>query len=519
MRSSEARAATRRAVSIAVSLTVATPTLFATGAADASDAEVTSDTAAQFYDVRSPSGGVVLQRRRVTSTLGLGVYDLLGNHETPQAHGHTEPDLLFRARLRYDADYGANSAQANPDDFARLVPGFDRSPIDLMYGYVEGRRFVHGTLGFKLGRQFVTDALGWWSFDGGEVRVTTPLFVAVEAYGGLEVRGGLPLSTSRFESGGIWRGNRDGYDPTLYPAFQSATVAPAFGAAIESAGVPWLHARLTYRRVLNTGVSNTTFFSSGTVTPVSYDGARISQERVGYSIDANAWNVGGARAGIAYDMYLARIANVYASVDVFATKKLTLSADYDYFQPSFDADSIFNFFATEPTNDLGLRASFDASSHVAVSGGAHVRAFGQRTQAINTTMSPNVASPDANYYPSNGMAFNEGFNVAGRYTWGGGNVGVRGAGDFGSGGQRVGADVFGERVLETRYVLSGRGSLWQWDDKLRPGRDAVSVGYVAGLGYKFAERSQTRFEFEHTLNRVSGQRFRVMLWLTVAVAQ
>ncbi len=57
----------------------------------------------------------------------------------------------------------------------------------------------------------MSDVLGWWSFDGALLRVTTPYYVQLEAYGGLEQRGGLPLSTSRFERQGIWRGSHRGF--------------------------------------------------------------------------------------------------------------------------------------------------------------------------------------------------------------------------------------------------------------------------------------------------------------------
>jgi hypothetical protein len=98
-------------------------------------------------------------------------------------------------------------------------------------------------------------------------------------------------------------------------------------------------------------------------------------------------------------------------------------------------------------------------------------------------------------------------------------LGARASGNWGDAGDRVGADVTGERVFETRYVMSGRVNVWQWDDKIRPDRDATSVGYVAGLGYLIAPRARTMFEFQHDMNRLVGQRFRAMLWLTVAVTK
>ena len=256
----------------------------------------------------------------------------------------------------------------------------------------------------------MTDALGWWSFDGGAIKVTTPFFMAIELYGGLEVRGGMPLSTPRFEQQGVWRGDRSGYDPSLYSSFQPNDVAPAIGVAVESAGFTWLHGRLTYRRVYNTGKSNTSEFANGLTTPTSYDGTRISQERIGYSLDGTLAEAGGIRGGFAYDLYNAKMANVYASLDGYASQKLTLSLDYDYYAPTYDADSIWNFFAGEPMNDLGARANYDATDKLSVSAGAHVRVFQAQTSAFaasaGSPSSPNISpSSNPNYYPSNGAAF------------------------------------------------------------------------------------------------------------------
>lgn len=490
--------------------------------ARASDVEVTSDTSAQFYDVRSPTGETVLARRRVTTTLGVGAYDLL---TTPMGDPHA-PDMSFRARLRYDADFGASGDEQDHTKFDTFVPGYQSAlgAVDLMYGYLEGRRFLRGLLGFKLGRQYVIDSLGWWSFDGGEVSITTPFYVKVEGYGGLEERGGLPLSTNRFESDGVWRGDRSGYDAALYPAFQPAAIAPAFGVAVESAGVTWIHGRLSYRRVYNEGGSNVSEFASGLYAPAVYDGARISSDRLGYAMDASLPGIGGAKAGLVYDLYRADMTSIYGSLDAYIGSKVTVSADYDYYVPSFDADSIWTFFAGEPTNDVGLRANVNVTSELSVAGGAQVKIFDVQTAPF----APGVANgqaymPYTNYapgqvvYPGNGHPFDEGFNLSGRYRTGDTTVGLRGAGNFGDEGDRVGADLSAQRVFETRYVAGLRTGVWQWQDNLRPDRDATSFQYVASLGYKFLHSSQAMIEWEHDINRLVGQRFRLVCWLFVAV--
>jgi hypothetical protein len=502
-----------------VSALVVVAALAPASTARALDAEVTSDTAAQFYDVRSPTSETVLSRRRLTSMLGVSAYNLF---DTPEGDPRA-PEFSFRARLRYDADYGAAGAEQDPTQYASVVPGFQQAPVDLMYAYIEGRRLAHGWLGFKLGRQYMTDVLGWWSFDGGEASVVTPYFFKAEVYGGLEQRGGLPLSTPRFEEDGIWRGNRSGFDSSLYPSFQPAAIAPAYGVALESTGVTWIHGRVDYRRVYNTGATNTTEFANDLIPPNVYDSSRISSDRLGYALDANLSNVGGAKAGVIYDLYRGDVTSIYASVDAYLGTKVTVSADYDYYVPSFDADSIWNFFAGEPSNDVGLRANVDVNDKLSIAGGGHVRIMSVQTaefeSAFGNLPSPNSNLPPGSYFPTNGHPFDEGGNFSARWRTGETTIAVRGSGNFGDEGDRVGADLNAEHVFETRYVVSGRTGVWQWDDKLEPDRDSTSFNYVAGVGYRFAPRSQAKVEWEHDINSLVGQRFRLMLWLTLAVAK
>jgi hypothetical protein len=499
----------------------------APGTARALDAEVTSDSAAQFYDVRSPAptafGNItVLNRRRLTTTLGLGLYNLL---DAPQGDPRA-PDLSFRGRIRYDADYGIPSSETdptNPLNIPSLVPGLDQQLFDLMYAYVEGRRFFGGWFGFKVGRQYVTDVLGWWAFDGGEASVTTPYYFKAEAYGGLEERGGIPLSTPRFEAPGVWVGDRSGYDPMLYPQFQPARLAPAYGVALESTGVTWIHGRLTYRRVYNTGSSNTSEFASGLFPPTLYDQSRISSERLGYAMDASLAELGGAKAGIIYDFYRGDITSIYGSLDWYASPKVTVSADYDYYVPSFDGDSIWNFFAGEPMNDVGLRANVDVNDQLSIAGGAHVRVYSVETSpqcdlTINTCPSTFYNQAET-FFPTNGHPFDEGGDLRARWRNAETNLTFDAVGAWGDEGDRVGGDLAGEHVFESRYIALARTGLWTWDDKLRPDRNVTTWNYVLGAGYRFGQRSEGMVQWEHDISGLVGQRFRVLLLLTLAASK
>jgi hypothetical protein len=345
--------------------------------------------------------------------------------------------------------------------------------------------------------------------------VTTPYYFKAEVYGGSEQRGGIVAGTPRFEADGIWRGNRNNYND-IYPPFQPENYAPAVGVAVESAGISWLHARLTYRRVYDTGTSNTTEFFYG-IRPEQtlYSGARISSERLGYAIDANLMSLGGAKAGIVYDFYRGEVTTAYVSLDGYVGPKVILSADFDYYQPSFDGDSIFNFFDSEPRSNLGLRGSVDVTKELSFSADAHVHAFGIDPSATVGTAPILEATPT---FPS-AHSFDEGGSVVARWRTGETRIVGNARGDFGQEGNRVGADVAGEHVFETRYVVGGRVGLWEWKDSQQPWNQATSFQYVANLGYRFLPRCRGTIEWEHDINGLVGQRFRLMFLLNLAVTR
>jgi hypothetical protein len=499
------------ALSIGIGLSLA----FVSSPAAAVDAEVNSTTAAQSYELSSPWGGLTLKRRRILQTLGLGLYHLEGGE--PQAGG---PDVSVRLRMRLDADPGIKSDEttyATGSD--RFVPGLAIAPIDIMYGYVEGRRLAGGWLGFRLGRQYVTDSLGWWSFDGGLVRITTPVFVEVEAYGGLEQRGGLPLSSPRFERNGIWRGDRKGIETGVYPQFQKAAIAPAYGVALQSTGVTWLHGRLDYRKVLNQGESVVSVLTPDPVTGnlVTYNGTRTSSERIGYALDATAASIGGVKGGLVYDLLEGGLSSWYGQADWYATRGITLSGDYDYFRPTFDGDSIFNFFTHNAMKTLTGRLAVDVTEGVDVAASGGIRTY-------TTTGTPGVDlvadSTTGVLGPTQATQQDILANLAGRYRFDSGLLGVRGMSETGDRGRRQGGELQGEHsFLGRRWTALGRLSVYDWEDKLRPDRNATSFGYVIGGAFRPSPVAEAMVEWEHDMNRLVGQRFRILALLNLTVTK
>ena len=58
------------------------------------------------------------------------------------------------------------------------------------------------------------------------------------------------------------------------------------------------------------GGSNASQFANGYRAPVTYDGSRISQERLGYAFDGTLPTLGGVKAGIVYDLYVKQLSNM-----------------------------------------------------------------------------------------------------------------------------------------------------------------------------------------------------------------
>lgn len=463
--------------------------------AHAFETEVFAETAAQGYALRSPWGEPLIARRRFTQTLGLGLYELYGDG----AKG--APDIFFRGRMRLDTDFGIADEELVYDAASnRFVPGLRQGQVDLMYGYLEGRRLAGGWLGFRLGRQYLVDSLGWWGFDGGLLRLTTPVYLQAELYGGFEERGGLPLSTPRFERNGIWRGNRTGFDDRVYPEFQEAELAPAYGISLESAGVTWIHVKLDYRKVHNQGESVVTVLPDPTTgTLVKESGTRTSSERAGGTLNLTAFDAFHVNAGAVYDFYNAVFSSYYGALDFHPSRELTIGAEYENYLPTFDADSIFNFFAHNPMQTAMGRAAWDMSDDFDLAASFGVRLFETEMKS------------DAFLVDWLGDA-------AARHRWSSGHAGVRGLFEVGDRGRRKGVDVYGEqRFLGDRWLGSARTSLYDFHDTLRPVGKLTSFAYMLGGGFRPSEDATIRLEWEQATNRLVGQRYRVLAMLDVRV--
>ncbi|WP_245677799.1 hypothetical protein [Chondromyces crocatus] len=525
--------------------------LFTTHPARAVDVELQSTTLTQAYEVTSPWGSPNLDRRRLLQTISLGLYNLQGQHSP------NRPDYSVMMMLRLDADFGANAHLSGADaggetDYARgggarYLPGYQAALVDVMFGYVEGKRLADGWLGFRLGRQYIVDALGWWSFDGARVQLTTPYFVQAEIYGGFEQRGGLPLSTSRYEPQGIWRGSHARFgaaagqpNSTTYPSYQFSAPAPAFGVALETSGLSFAHGRFTYRRVYNTAASITQQFPGASGNYPTLDEVRISQERIGYELGANLPSVGGLKGGFSYDLYNQLVGMAQGSIDLYLGQRLTGGVDVDYFVPTFDADSIWNWFTRSPITTATGRVNMRLSERFDIAASGGVRSWStdadpesfRRGQCAELGLS--ISTCDGAFSETDSLksytraeenrttslSADALANLSGRYRLLSAELGLRAMLQAGKQGRRLGADLSGEKRLDGgRYAFNARVSLYDWDDPLRPDRSATSFMYVLGAGYRLLQMADMRLEWEHDMNRLVGHRFRVLGALSLRVSR
>ena len=475
----------------------------------AAEGYVSASSDVQLYDVPNPYGTRSLRIRRATHTLGLRVYDLLDR--LPGA-----PELLFVTRLRLDADYGVGSTEVDPTRRDSYVPGLEEDPIDLMYGYLEGRSWLGGWLGFRLGRQYVTDALGWWSFDGSLVRVTTGTPLAFEVYGGFEQRGGLPLlATSRFTADGVQRGSRRDLEANQWPSYlEEERPAPAYGFAVEAVDLRWLSARVSYRRVINRDSAIITMFPDRPDTFEVVREPRVSSERLGGTAVLTSPALGSIDGTVVYDLYRQRYSEHGVGVTWLTAPRVTLAARYDYSLPTFDGDSIFNWFSAQGMTTATVDATWTLGRHTELGGSFGGRRF--TTEDASTATAASESATEADAAPG---AIDALGSLAGRYWWPQGDVELHSVGEAGDGGHRLGTDLTVRRGFAGGfYDTLATISLYDWRDDLRPGRSATSFTYVLGGGLHPSAGSRIGLEWEHTTNQIVGQRVRLLATIAFRVA-
>jgi len=245
-------------------------------------------------------------------------------------------------------------------------------------------------------------------------------------------------------------------------------------------------------------------------------GDRTSSERLGYSLRADKSDLGAATASVVYDLYNQRVSQYNAALDWYASDRVVFGGNLEYFLPTFEADSIFNWFAHRGTTSLTARADvvFSRQFEIAASGGTRMFATEGTPHGYATTTDPNLNQT--------GKTYDYLASLGGRYRFPSGSLSVNSMAESGGAGHRYGGDVTGRKRFDGGYYDSlAVLSLYDWDDALRADRSATSFSYVLGGGISpnFMLFSRGRFgvEWDHTMNRLVGQSFRMLATLDFSV--
>lgn len=380
---------------VAVTLAATASTAGARGAA-AYDFEIRSRTYGQAEELRSlrfVGGSLLLSVRRFTQTLSLSIWDIgrasriWRQYDTTPRRG---PHFSFHSYLRLDHDFGPwTSGEVDRGD--RRQSAIDAIPeleagalqLDVLFAYAAAEDLAGGALDVYLGRQIGMEALDWYAYDGARARVESRRHVAVEAFGGFQVRESSPVGWAELEpdgsSGaecqeyvegaaagtGAWRPidlgfrtNEDPFRSDLETCPQRTEPMPTFGGALELVGVRQLQARVAYRRAMSPtpgliGEPDRLEFEDTGLYPNEAGQAPdwgVNQERLTLSL-RSPWEL--ARGGVV-GVASVRYSLLHSLVDealIGAEGRWgadSLAPELTYSFPTFDGDSIFNVFSTEP---------------------------------------------------------------------------------------------------------------------------------------------------------------------------
>ncbi len=368
-------------------------------AAHAYSFAVRARTVAQIYQLRGfrlIGADVVFGRQRFTQSLALAIDDI-GGLAAKRRRAHlpaTGPRVSWTSYLRLDHDFGSWTSGTITTstailDAADVVPELDESlvALDLLYGYVTVDGLLDNRLSLRVGRQIGFEGGDVWALDGATVTVEPPVPIAIEVQAGLRVRDKSPVAPARVELDGTSGADCEEYvegptpgsghwalidrssivenrplaaDRSLCP--QRGVWMPTIGVALETRRTGPISARLAYRRT-----DSATVGVIDAVDRLQFPDVGLYPNESGQAPDrgVNAEHVaatvqGRFRAGALRLTPWAwtRASLVEHRVDraSFGTELRihgqVITPEVDYRVPSFDSDSIYAVFATEPTTDV-----------------------------------------------------------------------------------------------------------------------------------------------------------------------
>lgn len=489
--------------------------------------------------LRLRSANEHLLRRRISQSLRLHIWDLASHGDGVSRFDPQPvkgPKLYFSSYLRLDQEfgsYGTGQLLLNGEfrDAIDVIPELEQGSLqfDLLYGYFGAEGLYGGRLDLFIGRQMEVETLDWFNMDGLKARLHLPAGIVAEAFGGLRVRdaswlgsealepdgtsgalceeyveGGLPGSGSWRPIDGLPTMRRSPLtsDDSFCP--QRHELMPTFGGAIATEGLPSLQARLSYRR------------SQSTRPGIIDDVGRLDNPDLGYYPNEGQapgkWGVNEERlaltlrsqqklgrnirlvpfVGVRYSLLHGLVDEAHAGVQA-GRGAHRVEAEAFYSVPTFDGDSIFNVFSTEPYSDV--RTSYYYGTRRS-SWNAYGRAWGRRYHSEDSEQAP-MSSP-ANEY-AGGLQSGASYRVARDKQ-----VRLDAFGEDGFGGVRAGGFLATRWRLRPDTLLTSRLSVVHFDDNLRSDLHGTNFGAQLGTTYLIQEDFAASLILEENTSRLDS---------------
>jgi hypothetical protein len=439
-------------------------------AAEAAEVRVGSRTIGEGYVVVAPGPEPrLLRRTRLVQYVNLGVYELLAPREVDQwRRDEADGQIELVASMRVRHDFGDFTRDAGPDASA-VLNSVDGRQIDLMYGYVQGRR-LGNFFDFRAGRQFETSGLDWYAFDGGWTRATTPAHLAVEVFGGLQVNGAHVFGWPTWALDGT-SGNE--------PADRAGS--PMVGTALSLVDVRWIHARVAYRRTFTpAGINRNILEPTGAPDGSVREGvsAGVDQELVSATLNMSlAKGVFSPFGAARFNLGTLRLDDLSVGFGLAVSDRHSIRAQYLRTIPSFDLDSIFNLFTLQPFEDVRLSYQVRAGGGWTLLGRGSARIFRNQTSES--------LGADLGIDPGSSVTLGWGGALAALWQRKRFSVRTDAFAQGGEGGLRAGGSVDGQvRVLNDRIGIDLRSYFTRYADDQVPEREGFGLSFQAGADFK-----------------------------------
>lgn len=501
------------------------------GRAHAYEVEADATVTGQGYELRTadpagtPAAQRLVDRRRLTTYLGLRLSGLGAKDADGLPTARNQFGATFQ--MRFDADFGdflcdigraGSAAPLGCRDRAQggvsTRPELGNYRPEILAGYVEGTD-LGGFADLRIGRQIQWELFDLRALDGVWAEARTPLYTAVELWGGLSVSGALPIDSPVYVLDGT---SRSPASEARGEPQQSEALQPTVGFALRTYGLRDVQARLSYRRTfsltaLPAAAGCPPRAPGSSVTAACAPGLGTIEERLSYTafgriLDGKLQGYGGLR----YDFVSGRFDDGHAGVRGSLAPRHTLAAEYRYSAPTWDGDSIWNVFSAEPYHNAELR--YDGRMHsgygdvpsrvgdVQIHASAFARVFRTSTPAPGAKTSDEAGALAPAYGGRAGVRFDRrsGFVRIDAYC------------DGGYGGLRAGGDVSGRLLFfRNQLGLEGRAIYLYWADDQRAANTSHSGTFQAGVRWSAFRGALVHLFAEESISRFDLSRLRLMV--------